>query len=254
MKSLSIAAVLFAACGHAAPPATHEVAHKPAPADAQVEAAADVDAGDDTADAGEEAEGDGDDESGQDCNSDTAVTMHLGGKDADAHIETCVDRAGEHHGPDFETHQATTSLVIERGGEDHDVLEIASYEKGGEEGADFGIVGVLSAPKGDDVVLVETSAYGAAEGLHAVNAAVVAYAVKDGAIHDVYTLEANLITVQVSKDHRFATVSTCVPPDKDGDPGTGGGACDEGQHYDGDGKKLQLRWDGHAIKVIAVKH
>jgi hypothetical protein len=229
----AIAISMLAACGHAAPAPARVLANSPSPIDA-----APPDADDDAG---------GDD--GVACTSGTEAPMHVGGADGGAHLDECTDTVGEEHG-DMTIYNARIELVVTHG-DARETLEIAEWQKGWEDGMGGTLVGVLAAPNHDDVVLVSTSAWGTGDGLEAVSATLTAYAVQGGALVKIRDLQAAVIDATVATDGSHATIETCDAPAQG--VGTGGGACDAGAaHYDGDGKTIEWRWTGKAIRETAV--
>jgi hypothetical protein len=186
MKRLSIAALLFAACGHAAPPATHQIANTAPPADAQVEAAADVDA---------------DADSDESCSAGTEQPMRAGGADGTVSIVECQP-AGEEEQEQVRG-RAHDDLVFARG--DAKVSETVNdwmFPDYDGERAYVSLEGVIGAPGRDQAVVIvrSSSAYDGNGDTSQTSAALEVMVVQDGQWVKVFSLDGSKIDVKVASD------------------------------------------------------
>src|SRR5437763_1399448 len=93
-------------------------------------------------------------------------------------------------------------------------------------------------------VVVEASGDGPTDGLDGLTATVQVMAVRGAAWDKVYSTQSSIIDARVADG--VATLLTCDPPAR-ATP-IGGGSCDQGAaRFDGDGKTLELRWDGERV-------
>jgi hypothetical protein len=223
--------VLWAACG--------QVARAPAPAIAN-HAPPEIDAGAPSADI---------DAADEECTAGDPITVRVAGRDDTARIETCVGTEEHHHGEDWVSQDARAELVLDRGdGGDPVTVELAQWETNMEDTLRVTLIGALRSASGEEAVVIENDSSGPGEGLSGDGAALIVYAVRGDAWEKVHEVDSNVIEATISKDRRVATVETCAMNDAGPGNGSGGGAC----HFDGDGKTIELRWDGERVDETDV--